>query len=99
MNRGEQDESRHAAEPRLSRASAGRLSLYLRRLDGLLREGVATVSSGQLGEGLGVSDAQVRRDLACLGSLGHPGVGYGTRELRTAIRHTLGIDRTWAAVL
>src|SRR5689334_20978938 len=28
-------------EPRLSRASVGRLSLYLRRLEGLFREGVA----------------------------------------------------------
>src|SRR2546423_1202820 len=47
----------HAGEPRLSRASVGRLSLYLRHLEGLLREGVQKVSSGQLGDGGGVGRA------------------------------------------
>jgi redox-sensing transcriptional repressor len=82
-------------EPRLSRASVGRLSLYLRRLEELLRDGAATVSSGQLGETLGVSDAQVRKDLAYLGNLGQPGIGYPLGELIGAIRRALGIDREW----
>jgi redox-sensing transcriptional repressor len=86
-------------EVRLSRASVGRLSLYLRRLEGLRREGVAKVSSGQLGEALGITDAQVRKDLAALGNLGHPGVGYATQELVGAIRRALGIDREWSVVL
>jgi redox-sensing transcriptional repressor len=86
-------------EPRLSRASVGRLSLYLRRLEALLREGTAKVSSGALGEALGVTDAQVRKDLAYLGHLGHPGVGYAAPELATAIRHALGIDREWRVAL
>ena len=86
-------------EPKLSRASAGRLSLYLRCLDGLLREGYAKVSSSQLGESLGVSDAQVRKDLANLGNLGQPGIGYSAVELTAAIRRALGIDREWKAVL
>jgi redox-sensing transcriptional repressor len=88
-----------SGEPRPSRASVGRLSLYLRRLEGLLREGSATVSSGQLGEPLGVNDAQVRKDLAHVGTLGHPGVGYPTQELIAAIRRALGIDRTWTVAL
>jgi redox-sensing transcriptional repressor len=87
------------AEPRLSRASVGRLSLYLRRLEALVREGATKVSSGALGEALGVTDAQVRKDLAYLGSLGHPGVGYAAPELIAAIRHALGIDREWRAAL
>src|SRR5262249_49411196 len=70
-----------------------------RRLEGLQREGAATVSSGQLGDALGVTDAQVRKDLASLGNLGHPGVGYPTQELIAAIRHVLGIDREWSAAL
>ncbi len=57
------------------------------------------VSSGQLGEALRISDAQVRKDLAALGNLGHPGVGYVTQELIAAIRRALGIDREWAVVL
>ncbi|HEY7426157.1 MAG TPA: redox-sensing transcriptional repressor Rex [Gemmataceae bacterium] len=82
-----------------SRASVGRLSLYLRRLEDLLREGTTKVSSRQLGEALGVTDAQVRKDLAYLGTLGHPGIGYAAPELIAAIRRVLGIDRDWAAAL
>ena len=86
-------------EPRLSRASVGRLSLYLRHLEGLRRDGVHKVSSGQLGDSVGVTDAQVRKDLASQGNLGHPGVGYAAPELIAAIRHALGIDREWRAAL
>jgi redox-sensing transcriptional repressor len=88
-----------SGEPRLSRASVGRLSLYLRRLEGLLRDGLTTVSSGQLGQALGVTDVQVRKDLAYLGNLGQPGIGYPTAELITAIRRALGIDRDWSVAL
>jgi redox-sensing transcriptional repressor len=90
-----------AAQPenRPSRAGAARLSLYLRRLDEFARSGAATVSSGQLAAALGVGDAQVRRDLGCLGAPGHPGVGYRTHELIAAIRRTLGLDREWSVVL
>jgi redox-sensing transcriptional repressor len=84
---------------KLSRASVGRLSLYLRRLEELLRDGTTRVSSSLLGESLGVTDAQVRKDLASLGNLGHPGIGYAAHELVAAIRRVLGIDRTWAVAL
>jgi redox-sensing transcriptional repressor len=57
------------------------------------------VSSGRIAEAVGVSDAQVRRDLAALGHLGQRGVGYDARELANAIRAALGIDRAWRAVL
>jgi redox-sensing transcriptional repressor len=100
MNREELLSAREGgSEPRLSRASVGRFSLYLRRLEGLLREGILKVSSSQLGEALGITDAQVRKDLACLGSLGHPGIGYGTEELSAAIRRLLGVDRHWSVAL
>jgi ankyrin repeat protein len=46
-----------------------------------------------------VTDAQVRKDLAALGTLGHPGVGYLTHELTAAIRRALGVDREWAVAL
>ncbi len=84
---------------RPSRASVGRLSLYLRRLEGFLREGVRKASSGQLGEALGITDAQVRKDLACLGHLGQPGIGYPVRDLIAAIRRVLGVDREWSVAL
>ena len=86
-------------EARLSRLTAGRLSLYLRRLEQLVAEGVGTVSSGQLGKDLGLTDAQVRRDLAYLGHWGHPGVGYHPEELIQVIRPILGLDRHWTVVV
>lgn len=82
-----------------SRATVGRLSLYLRRLESLHRDGITKVSSRLLGEALGVADAQVRKDLAHLGNLGHPGIGYAAPELIAAIRRVLGIDRDWPTVL
>src|SRR5262245_45173142 len=99
MSKGDQHLEADGHEQRLSRASVGRLSLYLRCLEGLLREGTAKVSSSQLGDSLGVTDAQVRKDLASLGSLGQPGIGYLTQELIVAIRHALGIDRAWSVAL
>src|SRR5215470_9848057 len=99
MGKGDASREVNGGEGRLSRASVGRLSLYLRRLEEHLRAGVATVSSGQLGEALGVTAAQVRKDLAYLGSLGQPGIGYPTHELISAIRRTLGVDRDWAVAL
>jgi redox-sensing transcriptional repressor len=85
-------------DQRLSRAAAQRLSLYLRCLSAWPTDG-GKVSSGRIAAAVGVSDAQVRRDLAALGHLGQRGIGYEARELATAIRAALGIDRTWRAVL
>lgn len=87
-----------SADMRLSRATAQRLSLYLRSLDALAHS-EATVSSRDLAKTVGVSAAQVRRDLAALGHLGLRGIGYEVGGLATAIRRTLGIDRPWKAVL
>ncbi len=103
MGRDEPSSDRRGDVPggnlQLSRAGVGRLSLYLRCLEGLLRKGTAKVSSGQLGEALGVANTQVRKDLASLGNLGHPGVGYATQDLITAIRRALGVDREWAVAM
>jgi redox-sensing transcriptional repressor len=88
-----------SGEARLSRASVHRFSLYLRHLQRFAREGLQTVSSGQLGEALGITDAQVRKDLAYLGNLGQPGIGYPAQELSAALRQRLGIDRSWATVV
>jgi redox-sensing transcriptional repressor len=88
-----------ADDPRPSRASAARLSLYLRCLEGWRRDGRETASSRDLAGALGVGDAQVRKDLAYLGGLGRRGVGYRVDDLAAGIRSALGIDREWPAVL
>ncbi len=99
MSKADKAHPAGGGEPRLSRASVTRFSLYLRHLEELHRAGGLKVSSSQLGDALGVNDAQVRKDLAYLGNLGQPGIGYNTHELITALRHCLGIDRQWAAVV
>lgn len=86
-------------ETRLSPASAARFSLYLRCLEEFQNQQLRKISSSQLGEALRVTDAQVRKDLASIGSLGQPGIGYLTSDLITAIRQALGIDRHWKTVL
>ena len=91
--------SGNGGEHKLSRASVGRFSLYLRHLQRFHREGIQTVSSGQLGVALGITDAQVRKDLAYLGNLGQPGIGYPAQELITALRNRLGIDRQWSVIV
>ncbi len=80
-------------------AAVGRLSLYLRELRHLSREGLSSTSSHELGRRLGVSAAVVRRDLACLGQLGRRGVGYDVAALCEGIRAALGVDQTWNVAL
>jgi len=70
-----------------------RLSLYLRQLESLQAEGVATVSSRKLAQSLNLSDAQVRKDLAYFGQFGRPGVGYEVIPLIQRLRSIFGTDR------
>lgn len=81
------------------KAVVGRLSLYLREVQHLIRDGKETTNSTELGRLLGVTDAQVRKDLAYFGQFGHPGVGYRCQELVAAIKHIMGTDNIWNVAL
>jgi len=70
-----------------------RLSLYLRQLEALETDRVATVSSRKLGQSLGLTDVQVRKDLAYFGQFGRPGVGYEVMPLIHRLRSIFGTDR------
>ncbi|MDW8262503.1 MAG: redox-sensing transcriptional repressor Rex [Phycisphaerales bacterium] len=76
-----------------------RISLYLRQLESFRQRQRKTISSKQLGESLGLSDAQVRKDLAYFGQFGHPGIGYRVEELIIKLRQILGTDKTWNVLL
>src|SRR2546423_6148446 len=76
-----------------------RLSLYLRQLETFKRQERRTISSKQLGESLGLTDAQVRKDLAYFGQFGHPGIGYRVDDLIAQVRKILGTDKTWNVLL
>lgn len=84
---------------RLPKAVSQRLSLYLRHLEGLEENGKPTVSSSQLARALGLTAAQVRKDLTYFGQFGFPGVGYKVPHLLQEVRRILGTDRTWPVAL
>lgn len=79
--------------------SVRRISLYLRQLEAFRRQDRRTVSSKQLGGSLGLTDAQVRKDLAYFGQFGHPGIGYRVDDLIGKLKQILGTDKTWNVLL
>jgi redox-sensing transcriptional repressor len=76
-----------------------RLSLYLRELERLDKEGQESISSKELGWRNGISDAQIRKDLNYFGKFGKSKTGYNVMDLKDNIRRILGIDRVWNAAL
>lgn len=84
---------------RVPEATVTRLSVYSRYLERLDRNGVITVSSGEIAEGVGVSPAQVRKDLAYFGEFGTRGVGYNVKDLMRYTLKILGLDRRWDLIL
>ncbi len=73
----------------------GRLPIYLRALNRMLQEGQEYTSSHELGERLGISSAQIRKDLSHFGEFGKQGTGYHIQYLRDQLRQILHVDREW----
>lgn len=76
-----------------------RLPIYARSLQYLRHEGIDTVSSGDLGARLGVSAAQIRRDLSYFGEFGKQGKGYDVDYLLQQINSILGLEKDWPMAL
>lgn len=73
----------------------GRLPLYLRALQRMGQEGRQVTSSQELGELLGISAAQIRKDLSQFGEFGKQGTGYNIEFLMDQLRQILKLDRVW----
>lgn len=73
----------------------GRLPIYLRSLQRMLAENRHVTSSQELGERLGISAAQIRKDLSQFGEFGKQGTGYSIDYLADQIRKILHVDRVW----
>lgn len=73
----------------------GRLPLYLRALQRMAAEGRRVTSSQELGEKLGISAAQIRKDLSQFGEFGKQGTGYDIQFLITNLCQILKVDRVW----
>src|SRR6476660_4222837 len=86
-------------DTQVPKAVVSRLSLYLRELQHLVRDGHETTSSTQLGKLLGFTDAQVRKDLAYFGQFGYPGIGYRCSERIDAVKGILGTNQPWPLVI
>jgi len=76
-----------------------RLPRYLRKLDDLTQNGVARISSKELGKQLGLTPSQIRQDFSCFGEFGQQGYGYNVVALREQIAVILGINRGYNAIL
>ena len=77
----------------------GRLPLYLRALTQMQVEGKEITSSQELGERLGISSAQIRKDLSQFGEFGKQGTGYNIGYLGDQLKTILKVDRVWDVVL
>jgi len=77
----------------------GRLPIYLRALTYMGQAGQRITSSQELGETLGMSSAQIRKDLSHFGEFGKQGMGYEISYLRDQLRRILHLERTWPVAL
>lgn len=77
----------------------GRLPIYLRALTRLAAEGREVTSSHELGQRLGISSAQIRKDLSHFGGFGKQGTGYQIAYLIEQLKQVLQVDREWEVAL
>jgi len=78
----------------------GRLPIYLRALTYMAGEpGKITTSSQELGQRLGISSAQIRKDLSHFGEFGKQGTGYHIKYLIGQLQEILHLEQEWPVVL
>jgi len=73
----------------------GRLPVYLRALQRMAENGIKTTSSQELGERVGISAAQIRKDVSQFGEFGKQGTGYSISFLIDKLREILNVNRMW----
>lgn len=77
----------------------GRLPIYLRALLQMNQENRQVTSSQELGERLGISAAQIRKDLSQFGEFGKQGTGYNIEFLAKQLREILKVNRVWEVAI
>jgi len=84
VNKKDQKVSLHTVE---------RLSVYRRKLEELSGDDVEYIHSHELAALVGVTPAQLRRDLASFGSYGNIARGYEVKQMSRTISQIIGTDR------
>ena len=77
----------------------GRLPIFLRALNHLLDEGQKVTASKELARRLGISSAQIRKDLSHFGEFGKQGMGYDIAHLRDQLEAILHVGQEWDLAL
>jgi len=77
----------------------GRLPRYLQALQRLQKRAVQTTSSKELGDILGISAAQIRKDLSQFGEFGKQGTGYSVPFLIDRLEDILKLKQDWDIAL
>ncbi len=77
----------------------GRLPLYLRALQRMHQAGQYVTSSQDLAGHLGISAAQIRKDLSQFGEFGKQGTGYDIEYLIEQLCQILRVNRVWDMVV
>jgi len=77
----------------------GRLPIYLRALSRMTQAGQTVTSSKELGEKLGISSAQIRKDLSHFGEFGKQGTGYQISYLIEQLQRILKVNAEWQVAL
>jgi redox-sensing transcriptional repressor len=81
-------------QKRVSLQTVQRLSVYRKVLEELDHDGTEYIHSHELAALVGVTPAQLRRDLASFGTFGNISRGYNVYEMSRTISRILGTDET-----
>jgi len=77
----------------------GRLPIYLRALQRLAEKEIQTTSSQELGQIIGISAAQIRKDISQFGEFGKQGTGYSIPFLIERLQAILKVNRVWDMII
>ncbi len=83
----------------ITRATLGRLPLYLNYLKQIESSGTTSISATTIAKALSLGEVQVRKDLASVSGAGKPKVGYESSDLIKRLEDTLGSNSITSAVL
>ena len=83
----------------ITRATLGRLPLYLNYLKQIESSGTTSISATTLAKALSLGEVQVRKDLASVSGAGKPKVGYESSDLIKRLEDILGSNSITSAVL